>query len=156
MLTLFTCCVCWILVLRSFSTVFCTIFRRSFMPPAKAAKGSSSSLFICVAMLWCCLAIASTSPRTVSSDVLSDPDSWDPSAFRVKLRSFLAYSSSMEARAVNLMSVLLALLIGYPEETNRHRKTVVRRMSASLRAFVLVEGQLRHRLCPKNCWQLFG
>lgn len=71
--TLFTCWVCWTLVFSSFSTEFCTIFRRSFMPPENAASGSSSSVFICAAMLWCCLAMDSTSPRTVSKEVLSEP-----------------------------------------------------------------------------------
>lgn len=78
---------------------FCTIFRRSFIPPAKAANGSSSSVFIWAALFWCCFAIDSTSPRTVSSDVLSVPISWEPRDLRHSERSLRAYSSSIDARA---------------------------------------------------------
>lgn len=52
---------------------FWTIFRRSFMPPAKAAKGSSNSVFIWAELFWCCFAIDSTSPRTVSSECFKVP-----------------------------------------------------------------------------------
>lgn len=49
-LTLFTVCVCCILVLSKRSMPFWIIFLRSFDPPPKADRGSSSSLFICDAI----------------------------------------------------------------------------------------------------------
>jgi hypothetical protein len=48
------------------------------------------------------LAINSSSPRTVSSDVFRVPISCDPSDLRLSDMSFRAYSSSMDARAVML------------------------------------------------------
>ncbi|KAI2610304.1 uncharacterized protein GGS25DRAFT_256135 [Hypoxylon fragiforme] len=70
------------------------------MPPAKAANGSSSSLFIWAAIPACCFAIDSTSPRTVSSDPRRLPISCVPRDLRLSDMSLRAYSSSMEARAV--------------------------------------------------------
>ena len=80
--------------------MFWTILRRSFMAPAKAPSGSSSSLFICAATFWCCFAMDSTSPRTTSRDILRVPISCDPSDLRDSDMSLRAYSSSMEARAI--------------------------------------------------------
>lgn len=96
--TLLTSAVCCCFTLSSFSIVFWTIFRLSFMPPAKAASGSSSSDLIWAALFWCCFAMHSTSPRTVSSEVFRLPISWEPSDFRQRDSSLRAYSSSMEAR----------------------------------------------------------
>lgn len=45
--------------------------------------------------------MASVSARTTSRDSRSVPDSPDPSDFRDSARSFLAYSSSIAARAVH-------------------------------------------------------
>lgn len=79
-----------------------TILRLSFIPPANAAKGSSSSLFICDAMAECALAIDSVSPRTTSKETRRVPVSQDPSGLRQRARSFRAYSSSIAARAVTI------------------------------------------------------
>ena len=91
--------VCCIFSLSSFSMPFCTIFLRSFIPPAKAASGSSSSVFICCAMLWCALPMDSTSARMTSHDSRRVPVSQDPRGLRDRFRSFREYSSSIAERA---------------------------------------------------------
>ena len=70
------------------------------MPPEKAARGSSSSLFNCDAIAECAFPIDSVSPRTTSSDARSVPASQEPSDLRHRERSFREYSSSIAARAV--------------------------------------------------------
>ncbi len=157
-LTLLTSCVCCTLVLSSRSTVFCTILRLSFNAPANAASGSSSSLFIWAATPWCCLAMASTSPRTVSSDVFRVPISCDPSDLRDSDKSFRAYSSSMDARAVfpETRSAMRAsqAVLGMRAMAHRCRMSEVRRTSASHSACAPGAAIHRHRPFPRSCWRL--
>lgn len=100
--TLFTVCVCWFLIFNNFSMLFWTIFRRSFIPPANAASGSSNSLFICCEIAACAFAMASVSPRTTSRETRKVPVSFEPRDLRQRASSFRAYSSSIAARARNI------------------------------------------------------
>lgn len=109
--TLLTCCVCWIFVFSSFSIPPCTIFRRSFIAPANAASGSSSSVFICPAIFWCDLPICSTSPLTTSREARSVPASSEPNGFRESANSLRAYSSSIAERACSYQSCIVIILI---------------------------------------------
>jgi hypothetical protein len=63
-------------------------------------SGSSSSVFICVATVWCAFAIDSTSNRITSSDDLREPNSTEPSGFLERAKSLRENSSSRAARAV--------------------------------------------------------
>jgi len=133
------------------------------MAPANAASGSSSSLFICAATFWCCLAIDSTSPRTTSSDSRSVPISWDPSDLRDSDMSLRAYSSSMDARAVvvggravvsDAPGRSLRRLDREDARTYRRRKNGAHRTSASRCACAQGAAGRRHRPCPRSCWRL--
>jgi hypothetical protein len=148
--TLLTAAVCWHFSLCSFSIPLWTIFRRSFIPPAKAASGSSSSVFICWAMCWCALAMLSTSRRMTSRDMRSDPDSPLPRGLRARLSSLRAYSSSMAARAAAVSP--RTRLAGAPHWCKR---PLVRRWRLWRCACGPGAGCIRRHLCPRNYSRLF-
>lgn len=106
----------------------CTILRLSFIAPANADNGSSSSVLICPAMLWCDFPICSVSPRTVSNATRSDPASVEPNGLRARASNFRAYSSSIAALAVRRLSAWACLW-------QRQHTTIVR--------FQLIASQLR-------------
>ena len=132
---------------------FCTIFRRSFIPPAKAANGSSNSLFIWPAIAWCDFPIASTSPRMTSREARRVPVSDEPNGLRHNPNSFRAYSSSIAARPRIISAGHIHVESG-PKRSYYCRMLSIRRRCSSHSACAPRVAEPQHLPFPRSCSRL--
>ncbi len=81
------------------------------------------------------------------------PDSEDPRGFRQSAVIFLAYSSSIDARAKRIVRLTSRRRTG--QDFTDHCRTIsIHHMSLSRYASAPAKGELQHLLCPRNCSQL--
>lgn len=105
-------------------------------------------------MAECALPMDSVSPLTTSRDARSVPASTDPRGLRHSARSFLAYSSSIAARAVQRYQKLSTAIRIKEKKTYCCRKPLTHRMSLWHCACAQTGAQHPRHLCPRSYWQL--